>query len=185
MTLHDFAQAHPHEFGVILADPPWKFHTWNEINKQKSPKYDLMDLQDIKALPVQDIAAKDCTLFLWATQAQLHHAFETMNAWGFAFKTAGAWAKQSRTLRAWAFGTGYLLRSSAEFFLVGTRGSPKTCSHRERNLIIAPLREHSRKPDQLYEMIERMFPSASRCELFARRPRDGWTSWGDTLESAT
>jgi N6-adenosine-specific RNA methylase IME4 len=137
-----------------------------------------MGLDQIKSLPVAELAESDSLLWLWATQAQLHQAFAVMESWGFAFKTAGAWAKQSPTGASWAFGTGYVLRSAAEFWLIGTGGRPKPESRSERNLIVAPVREHSRKPDQAYEMLERMFPSQRRCELFARSSRSGWDCWG-------
>src|SRR6516164_6765238 len=161
-------------YGVILADPPYRFVTWSETRQFKSASrhYPLMSLDAIKALPVADLAAPDCLLWLWATQAQLHQALDVMQCWGFEFKSSGAWAKQSRTGKRWAFGTGHLLHSAAEFFLIGTRGrSSKPESRSERNLIVAPVREHSRKPDQAYEMLERMFPARPRCELFARHSR--------------
>jgi N6-adenosine-specific RNA methylase IME4 len=172
-------------YGVIIADPPWRFVTWSETRQYKAPArhYAVMELDAIKSLPVADLAAPDCWLWLWATQAQLHQAIDVMECWGFDFKTSGAWAKQSRTGKKWAFGTGRLLRSAAEFFLIGTRGRPKPESRSERNLIVAPVREHSRKPDQAYEMLERMFPARPRCELFARSVRPGWDQWGLEAQS--
>jgi N6-adenosine-specific RNA methylase IME4 len=174
-------------YGVILADPPWRFVTWSQTRQYKAPAqhYPVMGLDTIKALPVADLAAPDCLLLLWATQAQLHQAFSVMQCWGFEFKSSGAWAKQSPTGAKWAFGTGFLLRSAAEFWLIGTRGRPKPESRSERNLIVASVREHSRKPDQAYEMLERMFPSQRRCELFARFSRPGWDQWGLEIEKFT
>lgn len=168
-------------FGVILSDPPWRFRTWNEENQEKSASkhYDLMNLADIKALPVIEVAAADCLLMMWAVQPMLDQALDVMAAWGFKYKTAGAWAKQSSTGNKWAFGTGYLLRCSAEFFLVGTRGNPKSAVKNVRNLIVAPVREHSRKPDEMHTNLERMFPDVPRLEMFARESRPGWTSWGN------
>jgi N6-adenosine-specific RNA methylase IME4 len=127
-------------YGAIAADPPWTFATWSERGQRKSASqhYAVMSLDAIKALPVADLATPDCLLLLWATQAQLDQALDVMRRWGFAFKSVGAWAKQSRSGASWAFGTGYWLRSAAEFFLVGTRGHPKTESRSERNLIVAP-----------------------------------------------
>lgn len=168
-------------FGVILSDPPWRFRTWNEENQEKSASkhYDLMNLSDIKSLPVQSVAAPDCLLMMWAVQPMLDQALEVMSAWGFKYKTAGAWAKQSSTGNKWAFGTGYLLRCSAEFFLVGARGNPKSAVKNVRNLIVAPVREHSRKPDEMHDNLERMFPDVARLEMFARESRPGWTAWGN------
>jgi N6-adenosine-specific RNA methylase IME4 len=168
-------------YDVILADPPWRFRTWNETNQEKSASkhYDLMTLADIKAMPVQQLASSDCLLAMWAVQAMLDQALEVMRAWGFKFKTSGAWAKQSSTGSKWAFGTGYLFRCSAEFFLIGTRGNPRSAVRDVRNLIVAPVREHSRKPEDLHVSLERMFPDAKRCELFARAERPGWDAWGN------
>jgi N6-adenosine-specific RNA methylase IME4 len=180
-----FAPLQRAAYGVITADPPWSFATWSKAGQGKSASqhYAVMGLDAIKALPLADLAAPDCLLLLWATQAQLHQAFAVMQCWGFEFKSSGAWAKQSPTSASWAFGTGYLLRSAAEFFLIGTRGRPKPESRSERNLIVAPVREHSRKPDQAYEMLERMFPAKRRCELFARFSRPGWDQWGQEIEN--
>lgn len=165
-------------FEVMLADPPWKYATWNKRNPKIERHYRLMTLNAIKALPVRSLAAPNCMLVLWATQAQLHHAFEVLAAWGFKYKTAGAWAKQSRSGASWHFGTGFILRSAAEFFLIGTRGSPKVAVRNIRNLIVAPVREHSRKPDELPDALRRMFPRARRIELFAEERRPGWQRWG-------
>ena len=171
-------------YAVIMIDPPWRFVTWSQTRQYKAPSqhYAVMGLEQIKALPVANLAAPDCLLWLWATQAQLNQAFAVMQCWGFEFKTAGAWAKQSPTGASWAFGTGYLLRSAAEFWLIGTRGRPKPESRSERNLIVASVREHSRKPDQAYEMLERMFPAQTRCELFARYSRPDWDQWGEETQ---
>lgn len=169
-------------FDLIYADPPWNFATWSATRQTKLPPYTRMTVKEIAALPVARLAAKDCVLVLWATQAQLPDAISVLEDWGFIFKTAGAWAKRSKTGKAWAFGTGYLLRSAAEFFLLGTRGALRSAVHDVRNLIVAPVREHSRKPEEMYENLERMFPQARKCELFATRRRAGWTSWGDGLK---
>lgn len=167
-------------FGVILADPPWRFRTWNATNSAKSAAshYSLMTMDVLKAMPVADLASKNCALIMWATQAQLPDAVELMTAWGFKYKTAGSWAKQSTTGRKWAFGTGYIMRCAAEFYLIGTRGKPKARVRNVRNLIVAPVREHSRKPDQMHADLERLF-DGPRLEMFARESRPGWTTWGN------
>jgi N6-adenosine-specific RNA methylase IME4 len=164
--------------GVILADPPWSFATYSPKGWRKSAHahYPCMDLADIQALPVAELAAPDCVLVLWTTQVHLLHALAVLEGCGFAFKTMGAWAKQSSTGRCWHFGTGYLLRSAAEFFLIGTRGSPQQLSRSSRNLLIAPVRQHSRKPDAMYDLIEATWPGPY-LELFARYPRAGWHQW--------
>ena len=179
-----FEGLEPGSYDLILTDPPWRFRTWNEENQTKSAQnhYDLMDRETMLKMPVRELASGNCALVMWATQAQLHEAFELMAAWGFKFKTAGAWAKQSSTGEKWAFGTGYLLRSAAEFFLIGVRGSVKVEDRGVRNLIVAPVREHSRKPDEMHAILESMFPLARKCELFCRERREGWDCWGNQVE---
>jgi N6-adenosine-specific RNA methylase IME4 len=151
-----------HQARVILADPPWFFRTHSEKGWHKSThaKYRCMALERIAALPVADLCAPDCLLVMWATAPHLPQALSVMQAWGLTFETAGCWAKQSRTGSCWVFGTGYLLRSAAEFCLIGTRGRITQLARSSRNLIAAPIREHSRKPDQMYELIEATWPMA-------------------------
>lgn len=167
-------------FGCILADPPWKFRTYGQHNFQKSPErhYDTLTLEEIKELPVASVAARDCWLVMWATWPCLTQALEVVESWGFKYKSGGAWAKQTKTGRAWQFGTGYVFRSASEPLIVASRGSPKWLSKSERNLWVAPVREHSRKPDDIHLMLERATAGA-RLELFARQARPGWTAWGN------
>lgn len=172
-------------YGVVLADPPWRMADWSgNGDKSKTPgaQYDLMDLDAIMALPVRERARKNAVLIVWAIQAMLPQAFEVMSAWGFTFKTAGAWAKQSKTGEKWAIGTGHIFRSAAEFFILGTRGSVPVQSKSVRNIIVAPVREHSRKPDEMHENIEKMYPFMPKLELFARERRPGWDVWGNQTE---
>jgi N6-adenosine-specific RNA methylase IME4 len=153
---------------VVLADPPWHFATYSPKGWRKSAhaKYPCMTVDVIAGLPVRELCADDCLLALWSTQTHVPMALQVMAAWGFVFKTAGAWAKQSRTGAHWHFGTGYLLRSATEFFLIGTRGRIEQLTHDNRNLIVAPTREHSRKPEAMYALIERAWPGPY-VELFA------------------
>ena len=171
-----------HHYGLILADPPWHFRLRSAKGEGKSPQrhYRTMTLPDIQALPVADLAARDCALVMWATSPLLPEAMETLACWGFAYKATGVWAKQSSTGRRWQFGTGYGYRSAAEFWLLGTRGAPKRISRSIRNLIVAPVREHSRKPDQMHADLEALFPGP-RLELFGREAREGWTVRGNEV----
>jgi N6-adenosine-specific RNA methylase IME4 len=167
-------------YGVILADPPWSYETFSEKGKLKSADhhYSVMHFYEIQNLPVHMLGADNSVLVMWATQAMLVEALEVMEAWGYTYKTAGAWAKQSPQGRSWAFGTGYIFRSAAEFYIVGTIGQPRSAVRNIRNLIVAPTRGHSRKPDVMHENLERMFPGVPKCELFARQSRAGWDTWG-------
>jgi N6-adenosine-specific RNA methylase IME4 len=175
-----FAGLPRHTFGVVLADPPWWFTTRSPRGWKKSAHqyYACMPLNEIAALPVSDLCTENAVCVLWTTQVHVQQAYDVLDAWGLPGKTHGAWAKQSRTGRKWAFGTGYLLRSAAEFFLIGTRGRPRQLSRSSRNLIVAPVREHSRKPDEMYALIEATWPGPY-VELFARHHRLGWRQWPD------
>lgn len=170
-------------FRAIYADPPWRFEAWSEAGEGKAPQqhYGCESLADLQALPVERLAAQNSALMMWATFPMLPEALALMAAWGFTYKSGGAWGKQSSTGRKLAFGTGYIFRSAAELLLVGTRGEPKWLSKSERNLWLAPIREHSRKPDEIHAMVERMTPGP-RLELFARQQRSGWVAWGNEVE---
>ncbi len=171
----------PFKYRTILADPPWKFKTYSDEGRDKSAEahYATMTLDEIKRLPVSHLAHPDgALLIMWATAPMVPQALEVVEAWGFEYCTMGAWAKQSSTGRKWAFGTGYRLRSAMEPFIVATLGKPATLSLSQRNLIVAPVREHSRKPDEMYDLAEAI-GAVPRCELFSRTDREGWDSWGD------
>jgi len=178
-----FGDLKPNHYGVILADPPWRFKTYNSDISAKSAAghYNLMGKDDLRRLQVWKLAADDCVLVMWATQAQMPEAVALMDTWGFTYKTMGAWAKQSSTGQKWAFGTGYVLRSAAEFYLIGTQGKPKAKVRNVRNLIVAPVREHSRKPAQMHADLERLF-DGPYCELFGRQQRENWEVWGNETE---
>ena len=167
-------------YELIMADPPWTFKTRSSkgvTEKGAGCQYDLMTQSDIEQMPVADIAAKDCVLWLWATNPMLPQAFSVMEAWGFQFKTAGHWVKRTKHGKL-AFGTGFILRCAGEPFLIGTRGKPKT-TRVVRSVVEGPIREHSRKPDEAFVEAERLMPEAKRIELFSRQARDGWDVWGN------
>jgi N6-adenosine-specific RNA methylase IME4 len=170
-------------FGLVMADPPWRFSTWSArgvTRKGAGGQYRTMTLEDIKALPVGELAAEDALLWLWATNPMLPDAIAVLEAWGFRFVTAGAWVKTTTTGRL-AFGTGYVLRCAHEPFLIGKRGKPKT-SRSIRSAFLAERREHSRKPADAYAIAEELVPAATeRADLFSRERRPGWRSWGDEL----
>ena len=142
------------------------------MDRSADNHYPTMSLEEIKALKVP--AADDSVLFLWATLPMVPQAIEVMKAWGYEFKSGTVWAKD----RA---GTGYWFRNQAELLLVGTRGDVPAPAPGEQwpGLIVAPVRDHSRKPDVFYELIEAYFPTLPKFELFARgKARPGWDAWG-------
>ncbi|MBH9537924.1 MT-A70 family methyltransferase [Novosphingopyxis sp. YJ-S2-01] len=193
MTAFDrFEDITPVSYGMILADPPWSFALRSARGEAKSPAahYGTMSFEDLQALDVARLGQGDCLLFMWACWPSLPQALETMKAWGFRYVTGGSWHKLTRHGKS-AFGTGYVMRSATEPFLIGTLGSPTTARD-VRNVIVSAIdgagidaerREHSRKPDSQYEICERLVPTAARrLELFARTRRKGWDCWGDETE---
>lgn len=182
-----FGSLAPGQYRCILADPPWRFANYSAAGEKKNPvaHYDCMAPEQIAALPVGALAHPEgCALTMWATAPLLPLAVQTLAAWGFTFKSAGAWAKLSSTGRKLAFGPGYCYRSAAEFWLLGTRGKPAPLVHNVRNLIVAPIREHSRKPDQMRLDVGALW-AGPRCELFARETAPGWDVWGNEMTKFT
>jgi N6-adenosine-specific RNA methylase IME4 len=175
--------------GALLADPPWRFQNWSMSEQAKydeawarrngrSP-YGVMNTADIARLPVKDVCAKDCVLFLWATYPKLRDAFEVIDGWGFTYKTvAYTWVKQNPSGNGYHFGLGYWTRGNPEICLLATRGKPKRVDNSVANLIISPRRDHSRKPDEIHDRIERLV-GGPYLEMFARQPRDNWTCLGN------
>lgn len=175
----------PLKYGAILADPPWPYEMRSDKGHAKSPEahYQTMPVEQIAALPVGHLAGPSCLLFLWSTWPHLPQALEVMRAWGFTYKTGGAWVKRTRKNWLPVFGTGYLLRSATEPFLIGTIGAPEIRDRSIRNVLIdAERREHSRKPPEARQMIERLLPRAYGCELFAREAWPGHDVWGNQTE---
>lgn len=179
------------QFGVIHADPAWSYQMYSDKGHGKSPHahYQCMSMDELKGMrdDILFATAPDAVLFMWAVWPMLPDALELMKEWGFQYKTGGAWHKRSKT---WlpeceapksAFGTGYILRSACEPFLIGTRGEPKAKNRSTRNIIEAAVREHSRKPDSTIEMLENLF-DGPYLELFARTKREGWSVWGNETD---
>lgn len=170
----------PMGYRVIYADPAWLYKNWSKKGEWKNANrhYRCMPIEEIRALPVRDLAAGDCVLYLWTTWPFLEQAFSVINAWGFTYKSGGAWRKLSPTGRSEAFGPGYIERNACDPYLIATIGEPKRYNRAIRNIISAPIREHSRKPDEMRERLERLL-DGPYIELFSRSNRPGWTAWGD------
>lgn len=142
-----------------------------------------MNIQDICALPVAELAAPDSALFLWATFPMLREALQVIDAWGFQFKTvAFVWLKQNRKALTWFTGLGYWTRSNAEVCLLATRGHPKRRDNTVHQFIISPLEGHSKKPDEARDKIVRLMGDLPRVELFARQSPPGWDVWGNEVD---
>lgn len=171
----------PHSAGVILADCPWRYSTWSTKGEGKSPQrhYPCMSTDELCALPVGDLAAKDCVLLLWATWPKIFDAERVIKAWGFKYSGLGwEWLKYNSETKKYAFGGGYGTRKNLEPCLLARRGTPILKTRSERDFIIAPRREHSRKPDEQFAKIERMY-NGPYVELFARSQREGWIVAGN------
>lgn len=171
------------KFSVIYADPPWEFKVYSGKGKQRSAErhYDTKPLDAIKALPVDALAADDCALMLWAVCPELPGALEIIEAWGFKYKTVGfTWVKQNPSGDGLKWGMGYWTRANVELCLLATRGSPKRQAMDVHQVVMSPVGEHSRKPDEVQKRIERLLPGPY-LELYGRRASPGWTVWGNQV----
>lgn len=139
-----------------------------------------MSLEELMALPVSAIADTDCVLFLWATFPQLPEALRLIKAWGFSYRTvAFVWLKTNRKARTWFYGLGFWTRGNAEICLFAKRGHPKRKSAGIHQLIVSPVEQHSKKPDEARERIVALMGDLPRIELFARQETPGWDVWGN------
>lgn len=171
-------------YRAIYADPPWRFENYSAAGEAKNAvqHYGCMDMDAIAALPVGDLAHGDgAALFLWATNPMLPEALQVMRRWGFRYATvAFTWAKRSRTDSAWHMGLGYWTRANTEICLLGVAGRVARRQRDVRELVVAPLREHSRKPDRVRDDIRRLV-AGPYVELFARAAAPGWDVWGNQV----
>lgn len=190
-----------HHYRCILADPPWHFlartalQVGNWTSRRDAEKhYRVMGVDDIAAMPVKELAAKDAHLFMWTTGPCLRQSFEVMEAWGFRYSAvAFTWVKLKRSFNPSQLrfvptadcdlhvGLGLTTRKNAEFCLLGRRGNAKRNAKDVREIIMEPVREHSRKPDAVHARIER-YADGPYLELFARQRRPGWDSWGNEVD---
>nr|WP_272481828.1 MT-A70 family methyltransferase [Hyphomicrobium sulfonivorans] len=180
-TAHKITALPDKRYGVIYADPEWKFEAWSEETTSQGPQdhYAVNDTETIAARDVASIAAPDCVLFLWATVPMLPDALRVMESWGFRYKSQLAWVKD-------VVGTGYWARNKHELLLIGTRGNIPAPAPGENpeSAIAAAVGAHSEKPEIFAEIIERMFPSIPKIELNRRGPaRTGWDAWGAECEA--
>jgi N6-adenosine-specific RNA methylase IME4 len=196
-------------FSVVLADPPWSYNTWkSQKSRTADSKYPVLPLQDIKAMPMQSILADNAAVFLWVTAPMLNVQLDVLKSWGLRYVTvAFTWVKlgrkpldvaKSQAERmagnpiAYAgaspamphklhMGLGHYTRANAEFCILGLKGKMPVSSRSVHQILLAPLREHSRKPDEQWSRIDDLYPDGDRVELFARpsvtRPSH-WHTWG-------
>ncbi len=175
------------KYNVIYADPPWPFKAWSNRGMGRSAEnhYPTMRIEDIRALPVQNLAAENCALFMWVTFPAIREAFSVLDAWGFTYKTvAFVWVKQNRKAPSLFWGLGYWTRANAEMCLLATKGSPKRQSAKVHQVIMSPVEEHSKKPDIVRDRIVELVGDIPRIELFARQQAPGWDVWGNEVNSS-
>lgn len=175
------------KFSTILADPPWQFQ--NRTGKmapehKRLNRYGTMDLDAIKALPVAEVAAETAHLYLWVPNALLPDGLEVLRAWGFQYKSNLVWHKIRKDGGSDGRGVGFYFRNVTELILFGVRGkNARTLApgRSQVNLLATQKREHSRKPDELYPLVESCSPGPF-LEMFARGSRKGWSTWGNQAD---
>jgi len=180
-------------FGAILCDPPWAFRTYSgdgSVPTLAADPYPTMTLDELKALPVADVAGPNCLLVMWVISSHIPQAIELAEAWGFTYRSLGPiWIKDRSPNQVEMFddgpicdlGMGYWFRQQGEISLVFGRGSPTRLSCGVRQVVAAPRREHSRKPDEVHRRVQALV-AGPYLEMFARAPRAGWVVWGNQTD---
>lgn len=174
------------KYSIIYADPPWHYQVYSQKGAGRSAEshYPTMTIEEIRTLPVGELAAKNCALFLWVTFPMLWEAFSVIEAWGFTYKTiAFVWIKQNKKTPSLFWGMGYWTRANAELCILATKGSPRRQSAKVHQVIVSPVETHSKKPDITRDKIIELLGNLPRVELFARQATEGWDVWGNEVES--
>jgi N6-adenosine-specific RNA methylase IME4 len=178
------------KFNIIYCDPPWSYYLYRPQYNKGNPIrtaasfYKTMTIEEICALPVADIAAENCVLFLWTTNPLLNDAFKVISAWGFQYKTvAFYWNKKCLNSDRLRFGMGYYTRPNCEPLLLAMKGSLKVLDHSIYQVTKASIEHHSKKPDIFRDLIIKLFGNLPRIELFAREKVLGWYSWGNEIDN--
>lgn len=166
-------------YPVIYLDPPWRYDYAESDTRAIENQYPTMSLEEIKAMDMTKVAFDDCVMFMWATSPKLADAFEVLDAWGFSYRTCAVWDKQK-------IGMGYYFRQQHELLLVAVKGQPPTPAPADRpsSVFSYPRGQHSAKPHEVYEIIEAMYPTLPKIEMFCRTPREGWGVWGNQSKAA-
>lgn len=172
-------------YKIIYADPPWNYNdkrTGKKISGGASNHYITMKIEDIKKIPIQNIASKNCMLFMWVTFPNIQEGLDCIKAWGFKYKTLGfSWIKTNKINGKPFFGIGYYTKSNCEVCLIGVKGKPIKQSNSVSSVIISPREEHSKKPDCVRDKIVELCGDLPRIELFARQQVEGWDCWGNEV----
>lgn len=181
-----FSEFNSKKFNVIYADPAWSFNSKKSGGSMKSgasQKYDVMTIEDLKALPVQDLADDNCLLVMWWVGAMPQDAIDLVHAWGFKLKNMNGFVWNKRTKKDLPFfGMGYYSRAGSEAAIIATKGKPDIKSRSVRAVVTAPVGRHSEKPNEFRKRInELMGEECPKIELFARSKHEGWSCWGNEV----
>ncbi|MFN6569898.1 MT-A70 family methyltransferase [Dendronalium sp. ChiSLP03b] len=176
------------QYQCIVIDPPWFYRLRNQdkTHRNRIP-YQPMRTEEILALPVRELSdSKGCVLFLWFTNNHMIEASQCLQAWGFDLKTIVTWEKVTKDGTKTHLGTGHWLRNCTEHCALAVRGNVRAFAGQtltnQSTILHAPRREHSRKPPQFFELVEKLCPNMTKLEMFARESRVGWDCWGDEAE---
>jgi N6-adenosine-specific RNA methylase IME4 len=166
------------KYNIILADPAWSY--WEGGLRSSSQHYQTMNIDEIKALPVKNISADDCVLFLWVTWPILPEALDVIKEWGFSYSTCGfVWVKKNKNNGGNFFGMGSWTRANSEFCLIATKGRIDRLDNSISQIIESPIEEHSKKPDVVRELIVKLVGDLPKIELFSRQDIPGWDRFGN------
>lgn len=171
------------KYNIIYADPPWSYKD-KALAGQRGAccKYPVVNIKDLCECPVKQIAAQNAVLFMWVTMPKLNECFELIKAWGFSYKTCGfVWVKKNKKSDSLFWGMGSWTRANAEVCLLATKGKPKRQAANIHSVVMAPIEEHSKKPDEIRRRIVSLCGDLPRIELFARQHADGWDCWGNEV----
>jgi N6-adenosine-specific RNA methylase IME4 len=199
------------KYKIIYADPPWSYNSSMEGDRGVLNHYNVMTVGEISKLPIKEISADDCILFMWVTMPKLNECFDLIKAWGFEYKTcAFTWVKVNKksttamkmlskiytvgknigledvleTINKMLFmGMGRWTRANTEICILATKGKPKRVDAGVHSVVVSPIEEHSKKPDLVRDRIIKLCGDLPRVELFARQKTEGWDVWGNEIES--
>ncbi len=173
-------QLPPGKYNIIYADPPWKYYMGGY--KNQSQHYDTLSVEELKQMPIDDLTADNCIMFLWVTFPILDQVFDLIKWWGFTYSTVGfVWVKANKGGQGYFTGLGYWTRSNAEICLIATKGSIECKSHSVSQIVYSPVEGHSKKPDIVRNKIVELVGDLPRIELFARQKTTGWDVWGNEV----
>lgn len=172
------------KYRVIYADPPWSYYVYSKKGSGRSAEshYPTMSIDDISKLPIGNLAQNDAVLLMWVTFPTMYEAIKVIKAWGFTYKTvAFCWIKLNKKTPSLFWGMGYWTRANAEICLLATKGKPRRICAGVHQVIMSPIEEHSKKPEETRQRIKQLLGDVPRIELFARECAEGWDYWGNEV----